>query len=674
MRKLGVRVVSAALAACMMASVMPVSAFAAGEGNDSGAAAYVEAVDPYTTYTRTETGDTAAYTLNAGTYTSCIALGGENVIVTINGTVDFAPTDSSTGLFRVGGGVKSLTINADSSIVNTGSKSFLTVQLNASDLTSLTVNGGTYNVDGGISILQGSNDALVTTLKDATVNASGTAVSNNGGGTVTIAGGSYSTTGNTAPVLLNGGDSTLVLKEGAKVTNEGDGYGIRNAKGTVTVESGTIETHGSAIATESGSTTNVKGGTFESDDRVLTSAGTLVIGTENQSDHTVPRIVNKTGRNGTVTNTEGGKLTIHGGTITTNAGVGAGVVTIGGASQTEINDGVIEGCNGGIVLQSGKPTVTVKKVTLNDNKHDIVLGSDQIITLDENYTGTPSTHVIDPENDRQLTYGVQTGTELPESHNPGYSVISENGNYYLHRNDLHKLTFTDASAKSNDGSEDADGNEILKDLTSGEEVAAGTKVCLTANPAQDSNRVFDKWKVTKGETALTEEELREVLKVTGDGTATLTMPDYDITVSATYKDKPAEPSVNPGGDTPDGGNGGNGGALAAVVVGGAAAWGIYEAGTGIYRMMNMRGIPLPTTRAELALLIWQRADKPEPESTALYDDIDEDDTDLQKAAHWMVEQELMDEKDNNKFKPYGHVTKLRVCTTWNEAKEKGLIG
>jgi len=38
-----------------------------------------------------------------------------------------------------------------------------------------------------------------------------------------------------------------------------------------------------------------------------------------------------------------------------------------------------------------------------------------------------------------------------------------------------------------------------------------------------------------------------------------------------------------------------------------------------------------------------------------------------------VEQELMDEKDNNKFKPYGHVTKLRVCTTWNEAKEKGLI-
>ena len=150
-------------------------------------------------------------------------------------------------------------------------------------------------------------------------------------------------------------------------------------------------------------------------------------------------------------------------------------------------------------------------------------------------------------------------------------------------------------------------------------------------------------------------------------TATLTMPNYDVFVTAEYADE----IVDLG--TGDDAAGNIQGALSAVVVGAAATWGVYEAGTGIYRMMNMPGIPMPSNRAELAMLIWERAGKPEPESTALYDDIDEEDTDLQKAAHWMVEQDLMDEKANNTFKPNTHVTKLRVCTTWEKAKQKGLF-
>ena len=61
-------------------------------------------------------------------------------------------------------------------------------------------------------------------------------------------------------------------------------------------------------------------------------------------------------------------------------------------------------------------------------------------------------------------------------------------------------------------------------------------------------------------------------------------------------------------------------------------------------------------------------------STALYSDIDEGDTDAQKAARWAVEQDLMkDDADNNKFHPAFPVSKLRTCLTWNAANEQGLF-
>ena len=129
-------------------------------------------------------------------------------------------------------------------------------------------------------------------------------------------------------------------------------------------------------------------------------------------------------------------------------------------------------------------------------------------------------------------------------------------------------------------------------------------------------------------------------------------------------------------DAPAGGSGTDNiqGAISAVVVGAAAGAIIYEAGTGIYRVINMPGIPMPSNRIELAELLWEHAGKPEPVSTARYSDIDEGDTDAQKAARWAVEQGLMkDDSEKNTFNPYFPVGKLRVCLTWNAAKEKGLF-
>lgn len=168
----------------------------------------------------------------------------------------------------------------------------------------------------------------------------------------------------------------------------------------------------------------------------------------------------------------------------------------------------------------------------------------------------------------------------------------------------------------------------------------------------------------KADTFLTTPDENDPTKVT------FTMPTENVEVKATFAEDPI-PEPDPVGPS-DTGN--IQGAISAVVVGAAAGAIIYEAGTGIYRVINMPGIPMPSNRIELAELLWEHAGKPEPVSTALYSDIDEGDTDAQKAARWAVEQDLMkDDADNNKFHPAFPVSKLRTCLTWNAAKEKGLF-
>ena len=113
--------------------------------------------------------------------------------------------------------------------------------------------------------------------------------------------------------------------------------------------------------------------------------------------------------------------------------------------------------------------------------------------------------------------------------------------------------------------------------------------------------------------------------------------------------------------------------VAGVVIGGIAVVGAYEVGTGLYRITQMDDVAMPTNRIALAKLLWERAGKPEPEGTALYSDISAEDTDAQKAARWAVEQGLMNDAEDGKFHPAFPVSKLRVCLTWENARQKGLF-
>ena len=205
-------------------------------------------------------------------------------------------------------------------------------------------------------------------------------------------------------------------------------------------------------------------------------------------------------------------------------------------------------------------------------------------------------------------------------------------------------------------------------VPSGSTVPVGETVHLTAIAPEGQH--FTGWTVKVGD----EEQKADTFLKTSDENdptkVTFTMPDANVEVTATFAEDPI-PEPDPVGPS-DTGN--IQGAISAVVIGAAAGAIIYEAGTGIYRVINMPGIPMPSNRIELAELLWEHAGKPEPVSTALYSDIDEGDTDAQKAARWAVEQDLMkDDADNNKFHPAFPVSKLRTCLTWNAAKEKGLF-
>lgn len=286
---------------------------------------------------------------------------------------------------------------------------------------------------------------------------------------------------------------------------------------------------------------------------------------------------------------------------------------------------------------------------------DTVTATRRALKANERFTGwTVTVNGVEQDTDDFLT---------PDANDPAkvrFTMPAENVEIKANFEGNPTLNIGDHVTANIDGSDAS--------VPSGSTVPVGETVHLTAI-APDGQH-FTGWTVKvggeeqKADTFLTTPDENDPTKVT------FTMPDKNVEVKATFAEDPI-PEPDPVGPS-DTGN--IQGAISAVVIGAAAGAIIYEAGTGIYRVINMPGIPMPSNRIELAELLWEHAGKPEPVSTALYSDIDEGDTDAQKAARWAVEQDLMkDDADNNKFHPAFPVSKLRVCLTWNAAKEKGLF-
>ena len=112
------------------------------------------------------------------------------------------------------------------------------------------------------------------------------------------------------------------------------------------------------------------------------------------------------------------------------------------------------------------------------------------------------------------------------------------------------------------------------------------------------------------------------------------------------------------------------GAAALGVVLATAGFGsiAYIYGTSVYLYYAMPDGFIPSTRQELATVLWTAAGKPDPVSTALYTDIPADAIEQQKAARWCVEQGLMSDHGAT-FGPDTKVTNARIIRAWNRLKK-----
>lgn len=357
-----------------------------------------------------------------------------------------------------------------------------------------------------------------------------------------------------------------------------------------------------------------------------------------------------------------GSLRMNGGTVATSNAEGTVIDCTGNFGDTWINGGTIKGGKDGILLKDlGSSGVTLKQATFEDNtQSNIHLGAGQKINIKKTFTGTAKILTDDPSRGRHITL---ENEDL--SYQNKLKLVSKNSGYII------------GYKRGDDGVEyrylaDANGNAVsTQDAKATADLGAGAQQLDTTNVVPEGKDVTVTADLPEGAEFLGWSAVRDdgkALNLGDDQTAHFKMPGCNVTVEALYQGGNADidnPSSGGSSDVVTG--------IAAVALTGAAVWGIYEAGTGIYRVLNMPDVPMPSNRAGLATLIWEKAGCPEPQTVKSFSDIDDADLHLRQAASWMEEQGLMDDVKENEFRPYRYVTKLQTCLVWDKAKEESLI-
>lgn len=205
---------------------------------------------------------------------------------------------------------------------------------------------------------------------------------------------------------------------------------------------------------------------------------------------------------------------------------------------------------------------------------------------------------------------------------------------------------------------------------------AGQLVSLTAYPDTDTVH-FAQWIVSGADGALSPADLMDAAgePLTEDAfkqrTLTFRMPAKSLTITAetTTVEQPEQP---PEEDSTEYSPLQTVGILAGTTAmfAGCAVIG-YEFVTGsILVDLLPKGTAIPSTREQLAVLLWSTAGKPEPTAPAVYSDVAE--PDAAKAARWAVEAGLLPDMGEGVFTPGKRVTKVQVIRAWSQLKKLGL--
>lgn len=228
----------------------------------------------------------------------------------------------------------------------------------------------------------------------------------------------------------------------------------------------------------------------------------------------------------------------------------------------------------------------------------------------------------------------------------------------------HTLTVTGGTFAVKNG--DIDVTDTLETST---DEASGKQTCLVPDGAEvtvtldqtkvPEGMVFDLWSTGNFDLPLDQDYKAESITFTMTG---------DVDVAAQYRSADIEDGSDVVGPIIVG---------TAVVAGGALVG--YTLGTDL--VGKMWGLPyFPSNRSALAMMLWEDAGKPMPESEILYPDVgqEEQDMDLQHAARWAMEHDLMPDLNDQdtelppeqvKFYPDNMVTKISVLRAWKKAQD-----
>ena len=658
MKKQKMRFISAVLAACMMTSVLPVNALALGGGTpENGVTAQedtaVETI-PFEGTTITKGGN---YEIPARPYTGKIVIDvtdtTQPVNIAIKGNITFNGPDPFIDVENAG--VVNIKSEADYVVdCATSDRHFIIIK---SPSAQVTIEKGKYTSN---SLNVGMVYAGTLTVNDAEMESNVYCLASLSSGRVIINGGKYThnnPNADRAVFWINAGGH-MTLNDVTAISAEPV---ILNSTGTVDVNGGDFKTTGtkSCFVNNSANLTINKGSTTEG---TFVSEGASCInnswGRVEINDGTITSDADCTIKNR-------GGLRMNGGTVATSNAEGTVIDCNGDFGDTQINGGTIKGGKDGILLKDlGSSEVTLTQATFEGNTNDIHLGDGQKINIKKTFTGTATILTDDPSRGRHITLenedlSYQNKLKL-FSKNSGYIIgykRGDDGVEYRYLADANGSIVNAVNAKAT-----ADLGAGAQQLDTTDVVPEGKDVTVTADLQEGAE--FLGWSAVRDDG----KELDWTPARDDPQTITFTMPDCNVTVEALYQGGNGDIDNPSGGGSSDVVAG-----IAAVALTGAAAWGIYEAGTGIYRVLNMPGVPMPSNRAGLATLIWEKAGCPEPQTVKSFSDIDDADLHLRQAASWMEEQGLMDDVKENEFRPYRYVTKLQTCLVWDKAKEESLI-
>ena len=689
MRKKSLRFISAALAVSMMASTLPVGAFAleVGAGETTAAVSEQKAATSHRLGGSEIIGEGfveaygTVYTLS-GNYTQGITIETKQDItiniddeVTITGVAKFLDV-TGTGKVTINGtkdGVdQKIKMTTDCNVMNTGDTGVVYLEAAGADVTC---NGGdyyseetsdavsTYSVfcvkDGSLKLNEVIAEAgKLTRVVDCGVYTTSSLA------TVEIQRGTFKAAGNDSGVIHCGNKGTMTINNATLEMHNGGNY-VLAASGS----SAELKIYNSTVVGENehSCVTVQHGGSFWAENCKFTS-----VGNQNYNGGLLYML------SGEATIKDSNYVAEQNG-VTGILAQYLGFASLNGPHKLTVENTKIKGCKKAFNLDYDPEgsDIKLKNVTFEDNETDLYLKNSTEtptnapqVELDEGTKDTAGAITVEVENPAN---GVQITTKTTdEDYQQNLKLASKNdgwligykkdadGEYrYLTQREgdtYFGLNTINATATTGEG----DNVTTLKPYA---QLKEGTPVNLTADILE--GKKFTGWKVEKVADGTPVTGLLDAETENTENTS-FSMPEYDVIITAEYEN---EIVVDPGtGDSDYGGD-----IAAGVVIGGIAAVGAYEVGTGLYRILAMDDVAMPTNRIALAKLLWERAGKPEPESTALYSDISAEDTDAQKAARWAVEQELLNDAEDGKFHPAFPVSKLRVCLTWENAKQKGLF-